>query len=100
MRSLTRLSAMVIAPAFLALGTLAAQGTRVRTVVDSVEGGVGGVAVDRLGAIYVADFRETVWKVEPPWGDGRTLALQGQLRHYCHELTLMRRSDYGNRDRA
>jgi sugar lactone lactonase YvrE len=47
---------------------LVAQGHRVRTVVDSMEGGVGGVAVDRIGTIYVADFRETVWKVSP---DGR-----------------------------
>jgi sugar lactone lactonase YvrE len=47
---------------------LVSQGDRVRTVVDSMEGGVGGVAVDRVGIIYVADFRETVWKALP---DGR-----------------------------
>jgi sugar lactone lactonase YvrE len=50
------------------IGTLEAQGTRVRTVVDSMVGRVGGVTVDGLGAIYVADFGETVWKIEP---DGR-----------------------------
>ena len=38
------------------------------TVVDSLSGGVGGVAVDRAGSIYVADFGEQVFKVEP---DGR-----------------------------
>ncbi len=68
MRSLTRQSMTAMAFVVVTLSTLQAQGTRVRTVVDSVEGSVGGVAVDRLGAIYVADFRETVWKVEP---DGR-----------------------------
>jgi sugar lactone lactonase YvrE len=46
------------------------QGARVFTVVDSLVGGVGGVAVDRLGDIYVADFGETVWKIKP---DGRVI---------------------------
>ncbi len=40
----------------------------VRTLTDTLPGAVGGVAVDRLGTIYVADFRESVWKVTP---DGR-----------------------------
>jgi sugar lactone lactonase YvrE len=39
--------------------------TSVRTLTDTLPGGVGGVTVDRLGLIYVADFRETVWKVTP-----------------------------------
>lgn len=42
--------------------------TQVLTVADSMVGAVGGVAVDGLGTIYVADFRETVFKVQP---DGR-----------------------------
>jgi DNA-binding beta-propeller fold protein YncE len=46
----------------------AVRGDRVRTVTDTLVGGVGGVAVDRLGTIYVADFGETVYKVRP---DGR-----------------------------
>ena len=37
-------------------------------LVDSLAGAVGGVAVDRGGAVYSADFRDTVWKIEP---DGR-----------------------------
>jgi sugar lactone lactonase YvrE len=37
----------------------------VRTLTDTLPGAVGGVTVDRLGLIYVADFRETVWKVTP-----------------------------------
>ena len=46
----------------------AARGDRVRTVTDTLVGGVGGVAVDGLGTIYVADFGETVYKIRP---DGR-----------------------------
>jgi len=41
---------------------------RVLTVGDTLVGAVGGVAVDALGFIYVADFAETVYKVRP---DGR-----------------------------
>lgn len=44
------------------------RGDRVRTVTDTLVGSVGGVAVDRLGIIYVADFGELVYKVRP---DGR-----------------------------
>ncbi len=43
-------------------------GDQVRTVVAELDGGVGGVAVDKLGFIFVADFRERVYKVSP---DGR-----------------------------
>lgn len=45
-----------------------AEGIRVRTVADTLIGGVGGVTVDGLGIIYVADFGERVYKVHP---DGR-----------------------------
>ncbi len=69
MRSLTRQFVVTMAFSITAIGTLYAQGTRVRTVVDSMVGSVGGVAVDRSGAIYVADFGETVWKIMP---DGRS----------------------------
>ncbi|MCH9647315.1 MAG: hypothetical protein K0U98_03690 [Deltaproteobacteria bacterium] len=42
-----------------------AQGNRVHTVAESLAGGVGGVAVDRAGFIYSADFRDTVWRISP-----------------------------------
>jgi sugar lactone lactonase YvrE len=49
--------------------TLEAQTTppsaMVRTLTDTLPGRVGGVTVDRIGLIYVADFQETVWKVTP-----------------------------------
>ncbi len=50
----------------------AAAGVEVFTIADSLVGAVGGVAVDRLGVIYVADFGETVYKVQP---DGRVSVL-------------------------
>ncbi|MDH3733272.1 MAG: tetratricopeptide repeat protein [Gemmatimonadota bacterium] len=65
----------VLALAFTGRSDLAAQtstavalGDQVYTVGDTLVGGVGGVAVDALGYIYVADFGETVYKIKP---DGR-----------------------------
>jgi len=58
--------------ASLAAAPAAAQqapgGARVLTVGDTLVGAVGGVAVDGIGTIYVADFAETVYKIRP---DGR-----------------------------
>lgn len=45
----------------------------VTTLVGDLEGGVGGLAVDRLGILYVADFGEKVWKVTP-YGDVEVFA--------------------------
>lgn len=47
-------------------------GTQVITIADSLVGAVGGVAVDRLGLIYVADFGDKVYKIFP---DGRVTVL-------------------------
>lgn len=73
MNQLARLSLALV---LLLAGIPAAQaqqgasaGGRVLTLVPDLEGGVGGVAVDRLGYVYVADFGETVYKITP---DGRT----------------------------
>jgi len=41
------------------------RGNQVVTLTDTLPGGVGGVAVDRAGFVYVADFGETVWRVTP-----------------------------------
>jgi sugar lactone lactonase YvrE len=38
------------------------------SVTDTLEGAVGGVTVDGLGYVYIADFAETVWRMSP-WGD-------------------------------
>jgi len=45
---------------------------QVETVAADLDGAVGGVAVDQLGFIYVADFGEKVWKISP-WGDVKVL---------------------------
>ncbi|MDY7093414.1 MAG: SMP-30/gluconolactonase/LRE family protein [Acidobacteriota bacterium] len=45
----------------------------VRTLAGPLNGAVGGVAVDRLGFVYVADFGETVWKISP-WGEVEVFA--------------------------
>ncbi len=37
----------------------------VTTVTDTLPAAVGGLTVDRLGHVYVADFGERVWKVSP-----------------------------------
>lgn len=69
---------MLLAPALLLPAVLTAQEATVRespaavnvtTLVATLD---GGVAVDRAGFVYVADFRETVWKVTP---DGRVRVL-------------------------
>lgn len=53
-----------------------AGGPQVTTLTDTIHGSVGGVAVDRLGVVYVADFGDNVWRVTP-WGE-MTLHAKGQ----------------------
>jgi len=48
--------------------TLAQPAVEVTTLVPELDGAVGGVAVDKLGYVYVADFGSKVWRVSP-WGD-------------------------------
>lgn len=72
-RTSARGFALALLAALLAVTGAPAQqgptGTRVLTVGDTLVGAVGGVAVDGIGTIYVADFAETVYEVRP---DGRT----------------------------
>lgn len=63
---MVRLLALLLA--LLAASPAHAQVARVVTLADSLVGGVGGVAVDRIGNIYSADFMDTVWRIRP---DGR-----------------------------
>ena len=60
-----------------------AAGPQVTTLTDTIHGSVGGVAVDRLGVAYVADFGDNVWRVTP-WG----------------EMTLFARGQYGSSGNA
>lgn len=73
MRAYARGLALALLAALFAVTGVPAQqgptGTRVLTVGDTLVGAVGGVAVDGIGTIYVADFAETVYKIRP---DGRT----------------------------
>jgi len=62
---------VVIVLTFLLPLTVLAQVSRVITIADSLDGGVGGLVVDRIGNVYSADFRNTVWKIRP---DGRVSA--------------------------
>lgn len=59
-------------PLFTALLSPAAAGAipplEVTTLVEELDGAVGGVAVDGLGNVFVADFGNKVWKISP-WGD-------------------------------
>jgi len=52
----------------VAVPTSAAPPVEVTTLVPDLDGAVGGVAVDRLGFVYVADFGNKVWRVTP-WGE-------------------------------
>src|SRR6266576_566846 len=50
---------------FFATASVRAQ-TKIRSLTNVIEGhAVGGVTVDLLGNIYVADFGEFVWKITP-----------------------------------
>jgi len=60
--------ALAQAPLAAQTATPALGGDQVVTLTDTLPGGVGGVAVDAAGIIYVADFGGNVWKVTP---DGR-----------------------------
>ncbi|WP_457654749.1 virginiamycin B lyase family protein [Rhodocaloribacter sp.] len=60
-----RLCMAVLVTAALAAAPAPAQ---VITLADTLIGGVGGVAVDRLGNVYSADFMDTVRRIRP---DGR-----------------------------
>lgn len=75
---------------------------RVTTVGGDLPGAVGGVSVDVLGMIYVADFGEQVWKVSP-WGEievltdamyaasGNTVDHQGYLVQSSFRSNLLTR---------
>ena len=45
-----------------------AQVARVLTLADSLVGRVGGIAIDRTGSIFSADFEDSVWRIH---SDGR-----------------------------
>lgn len=65
---MSRIATVTLVSAVLVLSTVAAAtepAVEVTSLTDELPGGVGGVAVDRLGFLYVADFGERVWKIDP-----------------------------------
>ena len=63
----------LLAAALAAPTAAAAPPPQVTTLVAELDGAVGGVAVDRLGNVFVADFGSKVWRVSP-WGDVEVFA--------------------------
>jgi len=62
-------SALSLIPALLLAPPAGAEPpVEVTTLVEELDGAVGGVAVDGLGNVFVADFGDKVWKISP-WGD-------------------------------
>jgi len=76
----------------------AAPPLQVTTPAPELDGAVGGVAVDRLGNVFVADFGDKVWKVNP-WGDVEVFAtgLYGSSGNTIDaEGNLLQSSFHGN----
>ena len=71
----------------------------VTTVVESHFGAIGGLIVDQLGYIYVADFWETVWRVDPnvPEVEAWAVGFYGSSGNTLDEHgNLYQSSFYGN----
>jgi len=79
----------------------------VTTVIDRHNGGVGGLVVDQLGFLYIADFHENVWRYNPAdqqvsphaaglyGASGNTFDKNGNLyqaNFYGHSITRIARS--------
>ena len=82
----------------LLTGSADAQVARVLTLADSLVGAVGGIAVDRAGSVYSADFRDGVWKITP---DGRVSRFADGLygasgNFFDSQGNLMQSSFFGN----
>ncbi|MEZ4586324.1 MAG: tetratricopeptide repeat protein [Gemmatimonadales bacterium] len=75
-RSVIPIAVVLSLAGSLPLGAQAGEPLKVRTVTDTLIGSVGGVAVDRLGVIFAADFGDRVYRIEP---DGRTSVLAAGL---------------------
>ncbi len=79
----------------------------VTTLVERHDGGVGGVVVDKLGVVYIGDFHEIVWRLNPVdnkltefatglyGASGNTFDKNGNLyqaNFYGHSITRLSRS--------
>lgn len=75
-----------------------AQVARVLTLADSLVGAVGGIAVDRVGNVYSADFRDSVWRIA---ADGRVSKFADGLygasgNFFDSQGNLMQSNFFGN----
>jgi DNA-binding beta-propeller fold protein YncE len=58
--------ALLLVPALFSMAVSACAQARIRSFTDVIEGhAVGGVTIDLVGNIYVADFGDLVWKITP-----------------------------------
>lgn len=74
MRRPAMLAAAALAvPLLTSIPAAAAPPVEVTTLIAELDGAVGGVAVDGLGNVFVADFGDKVWKVKP-WGEMEVFA--------------------------
>jgi sugar lactone lactonase YvrE len=64
-RIAAHLTAALLTTVIAATALAAPPPVKVLTLAPELDGAVGGVAVDALGYVYVADFGEKVWKVDP-----------------------------------
>lgn len=85
--------------AALSAAALAGAEPQIRSLSEVIDGhAVGGVTADMIGNIYVADFGETVWKVQPE-GDRTVFAtgIYGASGNAIDaEGNLLQSSFYGN----
>ena len=92
-----RSKAVYFSALLLASGAAQAQ-TEIHAFTEVIEGHrVGGVTIDQIGNVYVADFGDTVWRISPE-GERRELAsgLYGASGNAVdHEGNLLQSSYYG-----
>jgi sugar lactone lactonase YvrE len=98
-RALGRSRALLFGLALLFAAVSARAQTKIRSLTDVINGhSVGGVTVDAVGDLYVADFGDVVWKITPD-GERRVFAsgLYGASGNAIDNVgNLLQSSFYGN----
>ena len=93
-----RCSLSFVLALFLVAGPVCAQ-TKIHALTEVIDGhSVGGVTIDLVGNLYIADFGDLVWKITPD-GERRVFAsgLYGASGNAIdHRGNLLQSSCYGN----